>query len=707
MKVIKTHLFFIIIAFVISSCYKGSNDEVTPSGSDEPDSMEELDVPSNFDWTTQKTIDVEVTLPQNSSLQPLIITNRGATNRFFRGFPEDNSKTVNTRITIPTYLSELRLFYNGSEGPTMVTIEGDYLSWDYNAKSAKIVTDDCDLSGFITYSKGGWGSRPNGNNPGVLRDQYFDQVYSGDFVVGDPNNYTITFEESKDVQKYLPGGGGSQVLSQNWTNPKKKDKLGSLADQVIAARLNVDYNAAGFLGSNPNYTLGQLVYKDGPFQNTSVNDFLDMAERALGGGNLNGYTLSQYKTAAENIINSFHEGNNNDILTCPNDDEDGDGDDEDEGEDDVPVIEINSVCTAPDGIFSITNTGEDEMDSPQEYRVFLNGSQISSGSYQLDINDTKEVVVTFSNPGDVYKVEVDRPEATMIYSELTDCGDEDDGGDNNNTTEQLQGTLAYEDLWPGKGDYDFNDLVIDYDFDIEKNNQEVVQHITASFEIKAFGASYHNGFGFTLPNVNPNQITSVTGYDIQNTTVFDLASNGVENGQSKATFIVYDDTYRIMPSVGGIGVNTQLDYDYVEPVTVTLEIDFADNAITYSELDIGSFNPFIVVNTASDGQPGDRGVEIHLANREPSDLFDNEMFGQYNDDSDPATNRYFVTENNLPWGINIAEEFDWVVEKQDITGVYTHFAEWAESGGINYPDWYKDNTGFRNNSLIYPEQINN
>ncbi len=26
------------------------------------------------------------------------------------------------------------------------------------------------------------------------------------------------------------------------------------------------------------------------------------------------------------------------------------------------------------------------------------------------------------------------------------------------------GTLAYEDLWPGKGDYDFNDLVLDYRF---------------------------------------------------------------------------------------------------------------------------------------------------------------------------------------------------------------------------------------------------
>jgi hypothetical protein len=45
-----------------------------------------------------------------------------------------------------------------------------------------------------------------------------------------------------------------------------------------------------------------------------------------------------------------------------------------------------------------------------------------------------------------------------------------------NTTSFIYGTLAYEDLWPSKGDYDFNDLVVDYDFNIVKNNQEVAQN---------------------------------------------------------------------------------------------------------------------------------------------------------------------------------------------------------------------------------------
>jgi len=730
-------LLTIIISFFLTSCYK-DDDETTPPDDSVPESMDELDVPQNFDWKTTKTINVQVDLPNNGDPSPLIITNRQVTKRYFKGFPEDNSRTVNTKITIPTYLSELRLFYNGTNGPNMAVIEGEYLSYNFNAmqKSLKAVSDeDCDLSGFVTYSKGGWqggsgnngggnngggnngggnngggnnggGNNSGGNNSGgaayTLLTDHFDDVYSGNMVIGDPGNYTITFTGANEVADYLPGNGQPQnsgALNSSYTNPT--NNLGNMASQIIAARLNVDFDAAGYLGSDTDYELGELVFKDGPFQNTTVNDFLDMAEIALGGGGLNVYSVEQYKTYAEYINLTFDEDENVDALTCPNDEEE---------EEDYPFIEISSNCSEPDGIFTITNTGEEEMDDSEEYRVYRNGTQIETGSYELDINESTDIVITFNAPDDVIRVEADMPEDAeneddMIYSELTDCGEVDDDDDDETTTEQLEGTLAYEDLWPGKGDYDFNDLVIDYDLNVQKNNQEVVQSITAVFEINAFGASQHNGFGFSLPNVNPSDITSVSGYDIQYTSVFDLRPNGVENGQSNATFIVFDDVRRVMPqTTAGIGVNTQVEYDYIDPVTMTLEIEFQDNAMTYSELDIGTFDPFIVVNSVDDGEPGIRGREVHLPGYEPTDLFDESLFGSQEDDSNPSEDKYFVTENNLPWAINIAEEFDWVVEFQDITGAYNHFYQWAESNGTVYPDWYQDKTGYRNDNLIYPTQ---
>ena len=270
------------------------------------------------------------------------------------------------------------------------------------------------------------------------------------------------------------------------------------------------------------------------------------------------------------------------------------------------------------------------------------------------------------------------------------------------TNVDYTGTLAYEDLWPYKGDYDFNDLVINYDFDVTKNLSEEIVHIKATFTIYAFGAGFYNGFGFTLPNVSPNQINSVTGYSLKSGSIIHLASNGLEAGQSKATVVVYDDSFDQMQHPGvGIGVNTDPNAPYVTPATLVIEMDFMDNGvvpaggeITFSQLDIGNFNPFIIVNQ-------DRGVEVHMPDYAPSSLANSALLTTGDDDSNPATNRYYLTETNLPWAINLPVVFEYPIEKQDITQVYLHFAEWAESSGQLYPDWYLNNPGYRNNSLIY------
>lgn len=692
MKTLKFFTILLIAGLLTTACNRNSDDIINPDEDPIIESVNDLVVPADFDWKTHQTIDVIVTLPQSGELKPLLITNRDGSKRYFRGFPEDGSRTLKTKITLPAYEYELRLIYSGTNGPNMAFISNGEMFYDFASSQKSVTVVGCDLSNFTTYSKGGWGQNASGNNVGALRDEYFNQVYPNGFVIGDPNKYTITFESSADVETYFPGGGGPKVLDQSWINPLAKDKLGNMAEQIIAARLNRDYNAAGFLGVNPNYELGELVFVDGPFENMSVNDFLAMAEIALGDGGLNGHTINDFKNTAENIINSFHEGNNDGILTCPADPVLDD-----------PYVELTATCIEGDVVFTITNTGDGPMTETFSGSLYKNDAEIESFTYQLDVNESYIVTATGLDT-DNFEIVVETPRGETLEETITGCGEDEE----EETTEQLEGTLAYEDLWPGKGDYDFNDLVIDYDFDIVKNSQEIVQSITATFVVKAFGASYHNGFGFTFPTVEPSDIVSVTGYDVVNSSVFNIAGNGLENGQSKATIIVFDDARRVMPqTTGGIGVNTQLEYDFIDPVTLVVEIVFADNAITYSELNIGTFNPFLIVNTMINGVPGERGLEIHLPNYEPSDLFDEQYLGQFEDDSSIAEGRYFVTDNNLPWAINIAEPFDWVIEFQDITGAYNVFAEWAQSGGTNYPDWYQDETGYRNNSLIYPTQIGN
>ena len=256
------------------------------------------------------------------------------------------------------------------------------------------------------------------------------------------------------------------------------------------------------------------------------------------------------------------------------------------------------------------------------------------------------------------------------------------------------GTLAFEDLWPSKGDYDFNDLVIDYQFEITTNTNNYVENVVGTFTIRAIGASLKNGFGFQLSDaIDPADLT-VTGYSLKENIVT-LSGNGTETGQSTPTIIVFDNAYQEMTHPGGgIGINTSETAPYITPVTLTIDIEFTPNTYTYNELNISGFNPFIFVNLV-------RSVEVHLPDYPPTALADVNLFGTLNDDSDPGTGKYYKTENNLPWAINIYESFDYPIEKQQIVWAYLKFAAWATSEGASFDDWYKDLSGYRDDSKIY------
>lgn len=259
-------------------------------------------------------------------------------------------------------------------------------------------------------------------------------------------------------------------------------------------------------------------------------------------------------------------------------------------------------------------------------------------------------------------------------------------------SESTVGTLAFEDLWPSKGDYDFNDLVIDYNFNPITNAQNEVVQIRASITTKATGASNHNGFGIQLP-ISPTLISSVTGTDVRGNSIIKNA-NGTEAGQQKATIILYEDAYNQLPwPGGGTGVNTTPGAPYVQPKTLNLVINLTQ-PVSGSVLGLPPYNPFIFINK-------NRANEVHLINQPPTDLANKALLGTQHDNSNPATGRYYVTAQNLPFAIDVAGPFDHPVEKKVITNTHLKFYQWGVSGGVQYRDWYKPQTNYRNQLNIF------
>jgi LruC domain-containing protein len=254
------------------------------------------------------------------------------------------------------------------------------------------------------------------------------------------------------------------------------------------------------------------------------------------------------------------------------------------------------------------------------------------------------------------------------------------------------GSLVVEDLWPGLGDFDFNDLVVDYQFQQKADPQNKVREMSIKLKTRAIGASFRNGFGIQLP-LTPQSIKSVTGYNIKGDYV-KLLSNGVEANQSKAVVIAFEDSYDVLPYAGsGTGVNVESGKGYTEPQIQEINVVFS-SPLSLATLGQAPFNPFLIID-------GNRGKEIHMSGYTPTDLASQDYFGKSQDASNPAKGWYYRTQDNLVWMLEVPTSFDYMSERQDLVKGHLKFSSWAESGGSKDADWYVDKPGNREASLIY------
>ncbi len=262
-----------------------------------------------------------------------------------------------------------------------------------------------------------------------------------------------------------------------------------------------------------------------------------------------------------------------------------------------------------------------------------------------------------------------------------------------------KGTLMYEDLWPSMGDYDFNDYVCSYRYNLVTNASNKVVEMKLNITSRAIGASNRNGFAFQLDNLDPSKILTVSGTSTNGAEWVSNAANGTENGQTYANVIIFDDAFKMLPSPGGSGVNVDLNNPYVTPTEMNLTISFTTAGAAAIGLSDISFNPYIIINQ-------ERGREVHLPNFAPSAKANQALFGTEDDDSSKGLGKmvslkYYKTKNNLPWALSVEGEVPYPTEKTDILGAYLHLAEWAESNGTVYTNWFTSEEGNRNNTKLY------
>lgn len=219
--------------------------------------------------------------------------------------------------------------------------------------------------------------------------------------------------------------------------------------------------------------------------------------------------------------------------------------------------------------------------------------------------------------------------------------------------------LAFEDLWPYLGDFDFNDLVLSNRAVIKKNNSGKPLEASFTISIDAIGASYDNGFAMIFYTQDKqafagNIITSVEG-DVS------LDPDNV-NGLiiSNDIFETIDDRYQN----NGLGA-------YGVPDTLRFTVTFNDFA--------ADFIPEIYLFRTND-----RGLEVHQSGFPRTATANPAYFNTGNDAGD------YKTSNGLPWAMEIILDGNYKcpIEKIEILHAYPKFESWATSNGTINPTWY-------------------
>ncbi|OZC01554.1 LruC domain-containing protein [Rubricoccus marinus] len=257
--------------------------------------------------------------------------------------------------------------------------------------------------------------------------------------------------------------------------------------------------------------------------------------------------------------------------------------------------------------------------------------------------------------------------------------------------EGVSGSVAFEDLWPGRGDYDFNDLVADYHLTVGLDAQNRATRIDAEITVQAIGAGYCNGLALALP-LAPGAVQSASGARLDRG-VFAVGGNGVESGSGSAVIPLFDDSYALVQRPGGYFVNTEAGAPRVEPGSVTVRITLA-SPVTVESLELDELDLFLVVD-------GARGREVHLPGRQPTARADASLFGTSSDATATGTSSTYVTAEGLPWALHLPEAFVYPMERAPLDAGHLRFVSWARSGGATSPDWYRDLPGHRDTAHLF------
>lgn len=186
-------------------------------------------------------------------------------------------------------------------------------------------------------------------------------------------------------------------------------------------------------------------------------------------------------------------------------------------------------------------------------------------------------------------------------------------------------TLAFEDLYPQKGDADFNDVVVRLTLEEKIDSQNMLRQIVIKTKLLASGAGYHNRVAINLYN--------------KKIVLIEDARALLGSTYNSRSYEIYKD---VAETSYTLAFDTPVDRKNIAPMP---------------------YDPFIVCNRVE-------GREVHLPFVKTS------------------YKGIVLDTDGFPWAMLVPDAWSWPYESGSIFNAYPEFDDWYLSGGATSADWY-------------------
>ncbi len=254
-------------------------------------------------------------------------------------------------------------------------------------------------------------------------------------------------------------------------------------------------------------------------------------------------------------------------------------------------------------------------------------------------------------------------------------------------------TLAFEDNWPAKGDYDMNDVVIAYRTRRYIDEADLVHRFDIEGHLLGLGASYHNGFAVQLDDIPTQNVNAnITRFEIngQQQNHHPIEDNPA---QADAVVVITNDLWQSVNSTSGCAYyRTESGCEQTQDFRFKISVPL-NPAISLASAPHSILNPFIFASPNTyhgevfAEQPG-RSLEIHLKNKRVTSRFNTSFWRLGDDASSPENNLRFLTENHMPWALEVPMLWSHPLERIDVINAYPQFLQFVESLGQENTTWY-------------------